>query len=80
MEGDGLYNPVLVKRFLLVEEAADIMNIPIIVQEITLIKVNTLLLLLLNINFILTFLKNDIFVFQSKLDERRSNERKNQLE
>lgn len=38
MESDGIYVPVLIKRFLLVEEAADLMDIPAIVQAVALVK------------------------------------------
>lgn len=41
MESDGICVPVLIKRFLLVEEAADLMDIPAIVQAVALVKVIT---------------------------------------
>jgi hypothetical protein len=38
---DGIYMPIMVRRFSLVEEFADIINIPAIVESLVIVKVRS---------------------------------------
>ena len=42
---DGIYLPVMVKRFSLVENESNLMNIPLIVEALSIVKVSIFLLI-----------------------------------
>lgn len=68
LQADGIYMPALIKRFRLVEEAGDLMNIPGMVQAIAFVKVN--IILLNNDKLILTPFKGRVCQFDDDDGEK----------